>query len=75
MKNWSNTIVGLGIIVLGTVLVNNVGLTQECTNEITSRLSGWLETLKWAPLAAGGALVFGDRVRKGDITLFGKRKV
>ena len=58
------TITGVLISVVGTVLVK-FGFSDTCTNEIITN----------APLVIGGIVAWIGRVRQGDVTWLGVRKV
>ena len=64
MKKYSTTYAGIIVIVAGTLLVDNMGFTQSCANEITS----FIPTL----LVSGFALL--KRWQQGDIKASGFRK-
>lgn len=60
----SLTIGGILVSLLGTLLVK-FGFTEACTSEI----------VQLSPLAVGSIMAWIGRVRVGDISIFGVRKV
>ena len=61
--NYSLTIGGVLVSVLGTVLVN-VGFSDSCSNEIVTML----------PVLVGGVMSYWGKMRNGDVTPLGFKK-
>lgn len=60
--NYSLTIGGVVVSILGTVLVN-VGFSESCTNEMVTML----------PVLVGGVMSYIGRVRNGGVDMFGRK--
>jgi hypothetical protein len=66
---YSLVIAGIATTVIGTFLVNTLGISDLCSNELTSKV------VEFAPLAIGSVMSYIGRVRQGDVTLGGFKKV
>lgn len=64
---FSTTIIGILIMVAGTLLVQ-WGFTEACAGEITEKLTSLI------PLLGGGGLAWYGRYKAGGITAFGAKK-
>lgn len=62
MQNYSLTIMGVAVSIVGTVLVN-YGFSEGCAGEITNTL----------PVLIGGVMAWYGRFRKGDVNVLGRR--
>ena len=63
MKDFSMTIGGIVVMVVGTLLVD-YGFTEGCSNEIITQV----------PLIVGGIIAYLGRIRQGDVTPLGFKK-
>lgn len=62
MKNFSLTISGILVMVVGTILVD-VGFSESCSSEIVTK----------APLLAGAVMAWIGRVKAGGISVLGTK--
>ena len=62
---YSTTMSGILVMVIGTVLVQNVGLTENCSSEITTKL------VEYIPLVVGGVMSWIGRIKAGGVSLGG----
>lgn len=66
---YSLTHTGILVSIVGLVLVNTFGLTDNCSSEITAKL------IEYAPVVTGGLMAWIGRMKaKGPTTLGGFRK-
>ena len=64
MNKFSLTQGGVLLAVVGTILVQYVGLTESCSTELLDK----------APLLIGGIMAWVGRYRLGDVTALGFKK-
>jgi hypothetical protein len=64
----SLTYSGLAVMILGTVLVEKLGFSSTCSNELTAK------AVEYAPLLIGGFMGFIGRYRAGGIKWYGARR-
>ena len=63
----SLTYAGLYVMLAGTFLVQTLGFSEACSNEITSK------TVEWAPLTVGAIISAIGRWRLGGVSFAGVR--
>ncbi len=68
MQKFSLTISGILVMVVGTFLVESIGISEACSGEIQVKISQYL------PLVGGAVMAWIGRIRKGDVTNLGFKK-
>jgi hypothetical protein len=66
--NYSLVFGGVIVSVVGTFLVNSIGLSELCSTEVTAKVTEYL------PLVIGGAMSLIGRHRLGGVNAFGVKK-
>jgi hypothetical protein len=66
--NYSLVFGGVIVSVVGTFLVNSIGLTELCSTEVTAKVTEYL------PIVLGGAMALIGRHRLGGVNAFGVKK-
>lgn len=69
MKNFSLISGGVLVAILGPILINTIGFTEACSNEITGKV------VEYIPLLIGGAMSWIGGVKSGAMTKLGGKKV
>lgn len=68
MKGYSLTLSGVLVMVFGTFLVQNLGISEACSGELQVKVTEWI------PLVGGAVMAWIGRIRKGDVTAAGIKK-
>lgn len=65
MNKYSLVFSGVLVSVLGTFLVDSIGLTESCSTELTSK------AVEYAPILVGGIMATIGRWRLGGVSALG----
>lgn len=66
--NYSLVFGGVIVSIVGTFLVNSIGLSELCSTEITAKM------VEYLPLIVGGVMSMIGRHRLGGVNAFGVKK-